>query len=326
MSPMLLIVVFAVVMVLTITSIMIATAPSGELKAVHSRLSSLASRNQMPGELPMEASQLLRKTADSRFGWIDQALEVYKPAQRINTYVMQSGAKTTGAVVLVQSLVCAVVGFAIMVVVFPWFVVELAAALAAGALPWIRIIFLRARRMKAFDDALAQGIDMMARALRAGHSVSGAIELIAQGCPEPAASEFSEVFRQQNFGMPLRDAFMQMLDRVPSQDLRVVVTAILVQRETGGNLVEILDRTVGVIRDRQRIHGEIRTQTAQGRLTGWILTLLPVVMLALINVTNPGYSKPLFTTELGREMLYAGLVFIALGAFWIRKIINKIEV
>jgi tight adherence protein B len=192
----------------------------------------------------------------------------------------------------VQSLVCAVVGFAIMVVVFPWFVVELAAALAAGALPWIRIIFLRARRMKAFDDALAQGIDMMARALRAGHSVSGAIELIAQGCPEPAASEFSEVFRQQNFGMPLRDAFMQMLDRVPSQDLRVVVTAILVQRETGGNLVEILDRTVGVIRDRQRIHGEIRTQTAQGRLTGWILTLLPVVMLALINVTNPGYSKP----------------------------------
>ena len=326
MSPMLLIVVFAIVMVLTITTIMIATAPSGEVKAVHSRLSSLASRNQMPGELPMEASQLLRKTADSRFGWIDEALEVYKPAQRINTYVMQSGAKTTAAVVLVQSLVCAVVGFAIMVVVFPWFVVELAAALAAGSLPWIRIIFLRARRMKAFDDALAQGIDMMARALRAGHSVSGAIELIAQGCPEPASSEFAEVFRQQNFGMPLRDAFMQMLDRVPSQDLRVVVTAILVQRETGGNLVEILDRTVGVIRDRQRIHGEIRTQTAQGRLTGWILTLLPVVMLALINVTNPGYSKPLFTTELGREMLYAGLVFIALGAFWIRKIINKIEV
>ena len=234
--------------------------------------------------------------------------------------------KTVAHGMLVQSLVCAVVGFAIMVVVFPWFVVELAAALAAGSLPWIRIIFLRARRMKAFDDALAQGIDMMARALRAGHSVSGAIELIAQGCPEPAASEFAEVFRQQNFGMPLRDAFMQMLDRVPSQDLRVVVTAILVQRETGGNLVEILDRTVGVIRDRQRIHGEIRTQTAQGRLTGWILTLLPVVMLALINVTNPGYSKPLFTTELGREMLYAGLVFIALGAFWIRKIINKIEV
>lgn len=326
MSAMLLFVVFAVVMVLTVTTIMIATAPSGELKAVHSRLSSLASRNQMPGELPMEASQLLRKNPDSRFGWIDQALEVYKPAQRINTYVMQSGAKTTGAVVLVQSLVCAVVGFAILVVVFPWFVVELAAALAAGSLPWIRIIWMRSRRMKAFDEALAQGIDMMARALRAGHSVSGSIELVAQGSPEPAASEFAEVFRQQNFGMPLRDAFMQMLDRVPSQDLRVVVTAILVQRETGGNLVEILDRTVGVIRDRQRIHGEIRTQTAQGRLTGWILTLLPVVMLALINVTNPGYSKPLFTTALGREMLYTGLVFIALGAFWIRKIINKIEV
>jgi len=167
---------------------------------------------------------------------------------------------------------------------------------------------------------------MMARALRAGHSVAGSIELIAQGCPEPAASEFAEVFRQQNFGMPLRDAFLQMLDRVPSQDLRVVVTAILVQRETGGNLVDILDRTVNVIRERQRIHGEIRTQTAQGRLTGWILTLLPVIMLGLINVSNPGYSKPLFTTPLGRELLYTGMGFIVLGAFWIRRIINKIEV
>lgn len=325
MSPLLLIAVFAVIMVVTISTIMIATAPSGELKAVHARLTSLASRNQLPGELPFEAAQLLRKTTKGQFGWIQHLLDVYKPAQRISRYVSQSGAKTTAAVVLVQSLVCAAVGFGVMAVIYPWFVVEAAAALAVGSLPWVRIIWLRARRMKSFDDALAHGIDMMARALRAGHSIAGSIELVAQGCPEPAASEFAEVFRQQNFGMPLRDAFLQMLDRVPSQDLRVLVTAILVQRETGGNLVEILDRTVNVIRERQRIHGEIRTQTAQGRLTGWILTLLPVIMLALINLSNPGYSKPLFVTPMGRELLYTGIVFIALGAFWIRRIINKIE-
>jgi len=119
---------------------------------------------------------------------------------------------------------------------------------------------------------------------------------------------------------------MQMVDRVPSQDLRVLVTAILVQRETGGNLVEILDRTVTVIRERQRIHGEIRVQTAQGRLTGWILTALPVVMLVLINLTDPGYSKILFTDPTGRKLIYVGIAFIALGAFFIRKIINSIEV
>lgn len=326
MSPVLLVVIFAVLMVVMVGTIMLVTAPGPELKAVQSRLTALASRNQVPGELPFEATQLLRKTNQSSFGWIERIIDAYKPVQRINRYVMQSGAKTTSAVVLVQSLVCAAAGFGIMLVMFPWFVVEAAAALAAGSLPWIRIMFLRGRRMKSFDDALAHGIDMMARALRAGHSVSGAIELVAQGCPEPAASEFAEVFRQQNFGMPLRDAFMQMLDRVPSQDLRVVVTAILVQRETGGNLVDILDRTVHVIRERQRIHGEIRTQTAQGRMTGWILTLLPVIMLALINVTNPGYSKPLFVTPFGRELLYTGLGCIAMGAFWIRRIINKIEV
>jgi tight adherence protein B len=166
----------------------------------------------------------------------------------------------------------------------------------------------------------------MARALRAGHSVSGSIEICAQGTPEPAGAEFAEVFRQQNFGLPLRDAFMQMLDRVPSQDLRVLVTAILVQRETGGNLVEILDRTVNVIRERQRIYGEIRVQTAQGRLTGWILTALPVVMLVLINLVDPGYSKILFTDPTGRKMIYIGICLIALGAFFIRQIINSIEV
>jgi len=180
--------------------------------------------------------------------------------------------------------------------------------------------------MRAFDKSLAHAIDMMARALRAGHSVAGAIELVAEGSPAPAKGEFGEVFRQQNFGMPLRDALLQMVDRVPSQDLRVMVTAIIVQRETGGNLVEILDRTVFVIRERQRIQGEIRTQTAQGRLTGWILTMLPVVMGLLINVVDPGYSHILFTNPLGRKMIYVGVGMIMVGGYFINRIINGIDV
>ncbi|HEY6445293.1 MAG TPA: type II secretion system F family protein [Acidobacteriaceae bacterium] len=318
--------VFCMILVLTLAIVMVATNPTRETKLIEQRITAVATHSPIGGQANIEALQLLRKTATSRFGWIDKSITVYKPAARIARYVSQSGAKTTPAAILVQALVLAVVGYGIAFLVYPWFLVEVAAAVVVGLLPWLRIVWLRGRRMRAFDTSLAHGIDMMARALRAGHSIAGSIEIVSQGSPEPAASEFGEVFRQQNFGMPLRDAMMQMLDRVPSQDLRVLVTAILVQRETGGNLVEILDRTVQVIRERQRIHGEIRTQTAQGRLTGWILTSLPVVMLILINFVDPGYSKVLFTDPTGRDLIYAGVVFIAIGAFWIRRIINRIEV
>jgi tight adherence protein B len=119
---------------------------------------------------------------------------------------------------------------------------------------------------------------------------------------------------------------MQMLDHVPSQDLRVLVTGILVQKDTGGNLTEILDRTAAVIRDRLRIQGEIRTHTAQGRMTGYILCSLPVVMLIAINIFNPGYSSVLMNTAFGHELLYIGLGLLAIGGLIIRQIIKGIEV
>ena len=139
-------------------------------------------------------------------------------------------------------------------------------------------------------------------------------------------SEFGEVFKQQNFGLPLRDAFMQMLEHVPSQDLRVVVTGILVQKETGGNLADILDRTAHTIRERLKIQGEIRTHTAQGRMTGWILCMLPVVMLVIINILNPGYSKILMDTPIGQMLSYLGIGLLVAGGLIIRQIINGIEV
>jgi tight adherence protein B len=117
-----------------------------------------------------------------------------------------------------------------------------------------------------------------------------------------------------------------MLDHVPSQDLRVLVTGILVQKETGGNLAEILDRTANVIRERLRIQGEIRTHTAQGRMTGWILCTLPIVMLLVINIVNPGYSKVLLDTPTGHKLIYLGLALLGTGGLIIRQIINGIEV
>ena len=162
----------------------------------------------------------------------------------------------------------------------------------------------------------------MARALRAGHSLSSAIEVLSEQSGAGVATEFEVVFRQQNFGLPLRDALLQMADRVPSKDLRFMVTAMLVQKETGGNLTEILDRTTHVIRERIRIEGEIRVRTAQGRLTGWILSLLPVLMLLLTNLINPEYARILLHDPVGHKLLYVGAGLILAGTFFIHRIVN----
>jgi len=206
----------------------------------------------------------------------------------------------------------------------PYTSFPVAAVCAFLPIVWLKI--MRARRLKAFNGGLAEGIDTMARSLRAGHSVVAAIGIVAEQGPEHVCTEFAEVFKKQNFGLPMRECLMQMLDRVPSQDLRVLVTGILVQKDTGGNLAEILDRIVYVIRERVRIKAEIQTHTAQGRMTGWILCMLPVVMLLLINMINPGYSDVLFHDPVGQKLLIVGIVLLCMGGLSIRHIINRIEV
>ncbi len=321
----LLVLIFGLVFALCFGLVVMAMSPTNEAKVFQSRMDAIAARASV-GEAPQEAMQLLRKQAVARFEWIERVLSHYAPMQRLRRFIMQSGLKDDPAMLVVQTLVAAGIGYVVVMFFVHMFLLGAVGALLFGTLPMVRIWWARRRRVKLFEDSLAHGIDMMARALRAGHSIASAFELVAQGAPEPAKSEFAEVFRQQNFGIPLRDALLQMLDRVPSQDLRVVVTGIIVQRETGGNLVEILDRTVFVIRERQRIRGEIRIQTAQGRLTGWILTMLPVAMLLLINVMDPGYSRVLLHDPTGQKMMYAGIGMIILGGTLINRIINSIDV
>lgn len=313
---------FFAVLLLTFGLVAVVMAPSQGDKAVAHRLAAISTGKPATQEQSVDAMQLLRKTASSRFDWLAQ----YISMQRLQHWISQSAISTTGSAFLVQTASLAAIGLLIALIAYPMVAVEIGGAILLGSLPGIRIAWARKRRIRAFDNALPHAIDMMSRALRAGHSTAGAIEIMAQGAPEPASAEFGEVFRQQNFGLPLRDALMQLLDRVPSQDLRVVVTAINVQRETGGNLVEILDRTVFVIRERQRIQGEIRVQTAQGRLTGWILTGLPVIMMIMINIMDPGYSKILFDDPRGRILIYVAIGLISLGGIVINRIINGIDV
>ena len=211
----------------------------------------------------VEALELLKVEPVTRFDWLNRLIYKYPIARMVETRILQADSKTTPAMLLVATFGLAIVGFISVSLFFNIIAIQIVVACVLGYIPFGYISFKRSRRIAAFNAGLPDAIDMMGRALRAGHAMTASISIVAEQSAEPVRSEFGEVFKQQNFGLPLRDAFMQMLEHVPSQDLRVVVTGILVQKETGGNLADILDRTAHTIRERLKIQGEIRTHTAQ---------------------------------------------------------------
>ena len=317
---------FLAILAVTFGVMMLAAGPSRQDKRVDQRLAVIQAGAARMDAMEVDATDLLRPSSASRFGWLDTSFEKYSIWQNLQKFIMQSGVNSSASGVLVQSAAMAVIGLLISLISYPVPVVEIIAAIVLGTMPWMRVAFMRSRKLKAFNNDLPEAIDMLARALRAGHAMAGAIEMVGSSGPPATAGEFAEVFRQQNFGLPMREALLQLLDRVPSSDLRVLVTAIIVQRETGGNLVEVMDRTVFLIRERQRIQGDIKTQTAQGRLTGWILSLMPVGLLGILNLIDPGYSKILITDPLGRKLCYIGIGLIVVGGLIIRKIVNGVDV
>jgi tight adherence protein B len=317
--------VFLLILSATFGVVLAMTRPSPQEKLMDQRMASLYQAKNKSGATA-KTEQLFKATSRGRFGWLDEMLEPFPFTQMMQKRILQAGSSTSVASLMVYSLGLFLGGYFLAWLFAPMVLIDLAAGAGLSLLPYGILSFKRTRRISAFNAALAESIDMLARALRAGHSVVGAMEMLATNAQEPAASEFGEIFKQQNLGLPLRDALMQLLDRVPSADLRVLVTAILVQKDTGGNLAEILDRTVFVIRERLRIQGEIQTQTAQGRLTGWILSSLPIVMLVLLNLVNPGYSSILLSDPFGRKLIYFSIGMLAVGTLFIRRIVNGIEV
>jgi tight adherence protein B len=302
-----------------------ATSPAEMEKAMRQRLQAIQSGDSRHGSRGADVPQFLKAAAASS-GLLQALLEKYASGRTLQRLIAQGAGSQTAAGVFLLTVGLFAAGFAITLFIAPVLPLELAGAAVAASLPTIHIAWRRSKRITAFSAVLPEALDMMARALRAGHSLTGAIEMVAKDCSEPVSSEFGEVFQQQNVGLPLRDALAQMLDRVPSQDLRVMVTAIIVQRDTGGNLVELLDRLAFIIRDRQRVQGEIRIHTAQGRMTGWVLSALPLALLVLINIVNPGYSHILLVDPLGRKLIYAGVALILIGSIIIHRIVNGIDV
>jgi len=194
--------------------------------------------------------------------------------------------------------------------------------LTAGVVPFTWCFFKRKRRFAAFQKQLPDSLELIARALRAGHSLGAGLKLVSDEMPEPMGTEFGRVYEEQNLGVPLEEALDSMSDRIPNLDLRFFTTAVILQRQTGGDLAEILDKIGRLVRERFRIWGAIQALTGEGRISGVVLLGLPPVLFLTIYYLNPVYIEILFTDPLGTQMLSVAVGLQVLGALVIRKIIN----
>jgi len=201
-------------------------------------------------------------------------------------------------------------------------IIAVAAFVLSFFAPRFYIRMLRGRRLKAFNDQLSDTINLMVNSLRAGYSVMQAMEAVSREMAPPISSEFARVVQEQQLGLSLEQAMANMLRRIPSDDLDMMITAINVQREVGGNLAEVLDSISYTIRERVRIKGEIKALTAQSRWSGYMISLVPVVLAGVIYVINPEFMSLLFTNTCGWVMIGAGVLGIILGFIVIRKIVN----
>jgi tight adherence protein B len=198
----------------------------------------------------------------------------------------------------------------------------LLAAVIGGAIPYAVVRRRRNKRMYAFEEQLPDAIDLLGRAIRAGHPLSAGMKMVADETQEPVSGEFRRTHEENRFGLPFEDALLAMADRVSLIDVRILTTAILIQREVGGNLAEVLDNLSNIIRVRFTIRRQLRVYTAQGRFSGYVLGALPIAVCLAIYSLNPSYVKLLFTDPLGKLLVLTAVIFQIAGFLWIRKIVN----
>lgn len=269
-----------------------------------------------------DGTTILRREAFSSIPWLNSILEAVPGCFRLRLLITQAGNKWTVSTVLLGSLLAAFLAVWVGGLLLPAVPLVVAVGAAVGLAPYLYLLMKRGARFRRFDALLPEAIDLMSRALKAGHGVTSAIEMVSQEIADPVASEFRIVFEEQNLGLPIREAIHNLAERVPLEDVRFLATAILVQKETGGNLAEVLDKTSAVMRERIRLRGQLQIYTAQGRITGWILCSLPFLMFFVLNLVNHEYEKKLWTDPLGLHLVYAGLIMMTVGVLVIRKIVD----
>ena len=293
---------------------------SQQAKQVHAVLhSALASESLGAHE---QAVNLRKNERLSGIPWLNSWLHKFELVPRLQTLLSQADMKWTAAGLMLGCGLCFVIGFYLVNWRFDSFLAACGAGALLGSAPLGWVFYKRRKRLDQFQQGLPEALDMMVSALRAGQSFIVAMGSVGRECADPVGCEFKGCVAEQNYGLELKTAMDNLINRVPVQDLRIVATAIMIQKETGGNLAEVLDKTSHVIRERFRLKRQVAVHTAQGRLTGWILTLLPVVLGIALYVVNPTLMSVMWTNPVGIKVLWIVGGMLVLGGLIINHIVN----
>jgi tight adherence protein B len=303
---------------LTLSWIFMGTDKNQEL--VRRRMESVQ-KAEKRGEVSLSL-KLVRDEMMSSVPTLHRAMMRWSWATKLREILVQAGMQIKPAKLVLISASLTLSGYLLCGYFYPSLLVQILSAAALGAVPFLVVLSKRRRRIRKFEEHFPEALDLLGRAVRAGHAFTTGLEMIAKEANEPVASEFRKTFEEQNFGIPLRDALLNMGERIHSIDAKFFVTALLIQKETGGNLAEILDGLSRVIRDRFRIYRDVRTKTAHGKITAGILIALPPAMAIILGALDPGYMKILFTDPKGPIVLIMAGLMQLLGTAVIWKIIH----
>ena len=282
----------------------------------------LASERKAPELAAAEELALLRDEQLSEIPAIDALLRRSARVTDIQKMLAQAGMSIRAGNFLGLSALAGVAATFLAYAFSKRAEVAWVAMLIGFVLPYSYASYRRNKRFEKFEELFPEAIDTLARAVRAGHAFTTALEMITDEVAEPVSGEFRQLYEEQKFGMPVRDALLNLTERVPLVDIKFFVTAVMLQRETGGNLAEILDNLSYVIRERFKIQRQVRVYTAQGRLTMALLMGMPPIIIAVMMVLNPSFIRPLFSDPIGHTLLVAGITLQTIGYFVIRKIIR----
>jgi tight adherence protein B len=288
------------------------------------RLQSLSAPPDEP-DAAVKAAALVKVSNNGLVPGLDRMMAATTRGSAISRWIEQSGMKASLSGVLVVSLLLAAL-MALVAAMVTHTRLSMPIGAAVGfSVPFLVLRSKRTRRLRTFEEAFPEALDLISRALKAGHAFATGLKMVADEMAEPIGPEFRKTFDEQNFGLPLKDSLENLTLRVPLLDMKFFATAVLIQRETGGNLSEILENLAHVVRERFKILRQVRVYTAHGRLTGYVLLALPAVLAIALSFINPEHMNMLFRERLGQMMLMAAIVMQFFGFMWIRQVV-KIEV
>jgi tight adherence protein B len=315
----------AFVAVFIVVALLVAATGMGgskQDKAMLARLDSALATSRVTTEMADLLVDVRKNETLSAIPWMDRLLRNMEVTPRLRRILYQANLKWTVGHLILMCLAAFFVGGYLVYWRTGALLFGVLIGLVTGFAPLGFVLFKRKQRLAKFEEGLPEALDLICSALRVGHSLNSALGLVTRECADPVGPEFKVCFDEQNYGLELKTALENMTMRMPVQDLRIVVTGILIQKESGGNLAEVLEKTSEVIRERFRLKRQVLTHTAQGRLTGMILTLLPAVLGCAIYFINPKMMSLLWTKDLGIKLLYAAGGLTVIGGLIIRKIVN----